>query len=93
MILAFGAVATAAEPQWIWHAADDRNEAPAGTRFFRKTFDLQAPEGGRLEITCDDEYKVFLNGKVVGRNQDWATIESIDVSKALKDGANRLAKD
>lgn len=91
MILTFGAVATAAEPQWIWHAADDRNEAPAGTRYFRKTFDLKAPEGGRLDITCDDEYKVFLNGKVVGRNQDWGTIESIDVSDSLKGGANLLA--
>jgi len=81
----------AEEPQWIWWPNDARDRAPAATRFFRKTFEVESPAGGRLEITCDDGYKVSLNGEVVGRDGNWSTIEVIDVSGALQDGTNVLA--
>lgn len=80
----------AEEPQWIWFSGDARGDAPADARYFRKAFNVASPKSGRLEITCDDTYKVFLNGKPVGRDTNWKTIESIDISSSLADGENVL---
>ncbi len=91
LVLANTVAAIADEPQWIWWPNDARDRAPAATRFFRKTFEVESPVAGRLEITCDDSYRVSLNGKELRRDGNWTTIESIDVSAALQDGTNLMA--
>jgi putative heme-binding domain-containing protein len=83
--------------QWIWF--DEGNplqDAPAETRFFRRTFTLEkaagkTPDEAVLEITADNAYTVWVNGVEVGTGNDWAFVQSYDVEKALVAGKNVLA--
>ncbi len=81
----------AKEAQWIWSPAYEKELAPAGTCFFRKTFNLNAPENGRVEIACDDRYELFVNGRKVGKGDNWKTLDSYDVTRLLVSGANTVA--
>ena len=80
-------------PSWIWHAeGDPRTDAPAGSRYFRKTLTLdKAPDAANLEITADNHFVVWINGKNVGSGDEWATLFSFDVARHLKAGKNILA--
>lgn len=72
---------------WIWHPGG----AAAGTRWFRKGFELDAvPTQARLRITCDNGYAVSINGTAVGAGQRWETVQEYEVAKALRRGRNEL---
>ncbi len=84
-----------ASGHWIWFdEGDPTTAAPVEKRYFRKTFDL--PEGGKpaagvLSIAADDRCVAYLNGKRVGSKNGFNTPEFLDVTAALKPGANILA--
>lgn len=63
---------TTAEAQWIWNTSD-ATRAPAGqTIAFRKVFNLaDAPERLVVVISCDNEYRVYLDGRPVGEGKQW----------------------
>ncbi len=74
--------------EWIWSATDGR---PAGEEVvFAKKFKLPAKTTGGIIITCDNEYVLTINGKEIGRDSNWETVESYDVSGALQAGANTI---
>jgi hypothetical protein len=85
--------------EWIWHATDGGNPAsaaPAGTRLFRRSFDL--PDGftparaaAKLGIGADDTFTAWVNGHEVGRGDDWRHVQSFDVARLLRPGRNVLA--
>lgn len=81
--------------RWIWSAEEDPAvSAPAGKRYFRKTFDLPAgkpPTRGTLRIAVDDRFAAFVNGQPVGDRVDWRSPHKLDVSSALRSGRNVLA--
>ncbi len=54
--------------QWIWYPEDEPTKsAPAGSRYFRRVFkNKQLVETADFEITADDAFELFLNGKQVG---------------------------
>ena len=80
--------------QWIW-AYENISAAPAGERVaFRKSFELtDAPSKAILVITCDNDYTVYVNGKKVKTDDNWETIESLNVAKHLKVGTNEIFVD
>ena len=84
-------VATAQEPQWIWSSAHQKNEVPAGDCFFRKSFDLKAPELGEVQITADNRFELFVNDQPIGRGEDWRQLQVFDISKHLRKGRNCVA--
>lgn len=60
--------------QWIWTQEVPYHDRPAGPRRFRKTFLL--PEGKVvdslvIDITCDDLYSLYINGRVLGHGLQW----------------------
>ncbi len=58
-------------PQWIWYAeGNPTKQAPAGLRFFRKTVKFDRMRVVTIDITCDNEFVLCLNGEVVGRGDD-----------------------
>ena len=71
-------------PEWIW--ADGQPKSC----WLRHTFDANA-KSAMLIATCDNVMKVTLNGKVVASSSEWNTPIKVDVSKALKSGANTFA--
>lgn len=82
---------SAAEPQWIWGSPEAATSAADGLCLFRKTFNLNTvPESAILSITCDNQYVVRINERLVGVDEDWQQIERYEVSSILKAGENDL---
>jgi putative heme-binding domain-containing protein len=79
--------------QWIWF--DEGNplvEAPAATRYFRRTFKVDRPvDEATLDLTADNAFTVWVNGTRVGSGEDWKRVERFDVKKHLLTGANVIA--
>ena len=87
---------------WVWHAGDlarPGQQPPECSRFFRKAFELEtAPNGeerASLVLTADNEWTVFLNGRLVGEGEKgtaaWHTPGLLDVTDQLRPGPNVLA--
>lgn len=96
LIAVLGLVATvsraaADEAQWIWSPAYEKEEAPAGTCYFRKTFNLGTPEQGEIQISADDKYELFVNGQQVGTGQNWKVLDVYDIKPFLVQGANTIS--
>jgi hypothetical protein len=83
--------AAAKEAEWIWSPAYEKELAPAGTCYFRKSFHLGAPESGQVQIACDDSYELFVNGRQDGSGNNWKLLDVYDVGKYLVQGQNTVA--
>ena len=57
--------------------------------YYRLTFNAAQATPAALRLTAVDEYEVFLNGRSVGSDGDWTTMEELAVE--LQGGANHLA--
>ena len=81
----------AAEPQWIWGTEKSNESVIDGLCLFRKTFDLEkVPDSAILQITCDDQYVIRINNRLVGVDENLTTIEQYDVASILKKGENAI---
>lgn len=79
---------------WIWHYEDYTN-VKYTTRYFRYHFTLpDDPVAGTLQITADDEVKLWVNGTEItldGAN-DWETVALVDtITDYLVAGENIFA--
>jgi len=90
-LLLIASEAVAKEAQWIWSPAFEKEFAPQGVCYFRKAFNLQAPESGMIQISCDDSYELFVNGRQIGGGQNWKVLDVYDVSRFLIKGINTIA--
>ena len=77
------------EAEWIWGAAEDE-QLPSAC-WFRKTFDVPEVESARVQITADDRFELFVNGRRVGTGKDWKVLASYDIRKFLVAGRNAIA--
>lgn len=85
-VSAYGHVA----PEWIWGSEGADVEAEAGRCDFLKSFSLDEVHTGRLEIVCDNQYVVRLNGRLIGIGNQWKQWTAYDVSPFLVVGENRI---
>ncbi len=82
------------EAQWIWSpASDDHSKAgaPLGTCYFRRSFDMTQPEAGEVQITADQSYELYVNGRKVGEANNWHIMDVHDITRHLKSGRNTVA--
>ena len=77
--------------QWIWSPAFEKELAPQGACYFRKTFDLTSPEQGEIQISADDKYELFVNGRRIGGGENWKKLDVYDFTKYLTSGPNVVA--
>ena len=81
--------------KWIWFPeGDPAVSAPAGTRYFRRVFELpanQAIGAATITMTADNEFRVFVNGREAGKGNDWKMPEKTTIGTLLKPGRNILA--
>ncbi|MEU4219095.1 family 78 glycoside hydrolase catalytic domain [Actinoplanes sp. NPDC026623] len=89
-----GASLTGAE--WIWYPeGDPASTAPAGDRFFRRTFDLAATGKATLVVTGDDTADVWVNGARVSSSRRvtdaWKRATTVDVTAQVHAGTNTIA--
>ncbi len=85
------APANAQESQWIWSPAVQDAAAPGGVCYFRRIFDMTQPESGEVQITADESYELFVNGRSVGSGKNWRMMDVYDVTKYLVVGRNVIA--
>lgn len=79
---------TGPTPQWIWHG----NAREGQEVFFRRQFTLPAaPRSAHLAITCDNHFRIFVNGERRGASDTWETPRLLDVTKDLRGGDNAIA--
>jgi putative membrane-bound dehydrogenase-like protein len=80
--------------QWIWFNEPD--PAPPGTRYFRMVFRINRPvqqpvDEAILDLTATHSFTVWVNGKQVGKGNDWKKVRAFDVQKLLVHGSNVIA--
>lgn len=82
---------------WIWlNEGDPAAGRPVETVYFRRTFLIDRPvqkvvDEGTLDITADNAFTVWLNGREIGKGTAWQQVYSFDVMKHLVNGKNVLA--
>lgn len=74
--------------KFIWSVPNSRVDVEPAKVFFRKSFEASGVQSGLLEITCDDGYRVYVNGKLVGSSTVWQEVIRYDISSLLRDGKN-----
>ncbi len=80
---------------WIWYPeGNPAVDAPAAGRSFERTFVLPAGRSvtrARLRVSADDQFAARLNGKDVGRGDDWRVAQEFDaIGGWLQAGTNVL---
>ncbi len=79
-------------PQWIWTASHPNSDESREVHFFRGRFTLTGGwKKATLEVSVDNEAVLHLNGQAIGQSKDWQKPLRIDLTKALRQGANVLA--
>lgn len=85
--------APALKARWIWSTADAAGPGPKGGDAItvRRRFELKSiPVSAIAAVTCDNEYAVFLNGRNIGADTNWETVELLGLQAQLKQGTNEL---
>ncbi len=74
--------------KWIWSNAKEKPVA-GETIALRKVFELPR-KASRADgvITADNEYTLFVNGKKIGSDPDWMTVETVALEDVLVPGKN-----
>ena len=81
----------AVDAKWIWSHKNFKTAAGGETAVFRKTIDLkEVPANAAAIITCDNEYKISVNGKPAGADPNWESVEIISLKRFLKRGENTI---
>ncbi len=80
--------------RWIWTGGGEpAKSAPAGKRFFRRSFKVEAGRpvaSARLVVTADNLFAARLNGRPVGSGSDYKTTYEFDVTALVVPGANTV---
>ena len=87
-------VVSLANASWIWHSAEDgANNAPAGTKYFKKVFqaDPTALSAATMMIAADNSYVAWVNGKEVVKGTDWKKPQQFSITPHLKPGNNVIS--
>ena len=81
---------TASPARWIWTHPDAGAGAPPQTVRWRRDFHLSsAPDTAMAVVTCDNEFKLFVNGRLIASGKDFSRPQFIDLSAALAIGHER----
>ncbi|NQT35064.1 hypothetical protein HQ587_07735 [bacterium] len=65
------------------------------TYYFRRSFEIQyEPAGGKIMLTADDNWSLYINGNAIQYDTedelDWSEVTEIDISKYLVVGKNTV---
>ncbi|HEY2761581.1 MAG TPA: HEAT repeat domain-containing protein, partial [Pirellulales bacterium] len=84
--------AHADDMQWIWSPAQAQEKnVPPGACYFRKSFTAGPVESAEIQISCDNAYELYVNGRQAGEGDNWRTMKSHDIAKLLTPGRNTVA--
>jgi hypothetical protein len=76
----------------IWNAPKAADKTKPATVYFLKKFSLDAtPPDATAVVSCDNTFKLFVNGKKLGSGNDFTAVYVFDLKPALKSGTNVIA--
>ncbi len=79
-------------PKWIWNTPQAARRADARTVYFRKMVEFsELPTEALVIITCDNGFKLFVNGKEVSSGRDYGKPRLVDILSRVKKGWNVIA--
>ena len=82
----------AVEPKWIWKDAGAAEKTEALTLYWRKEVNLpETPTEAVAVATCDNSFKLFINGKEVTSSSDYNKPKLVDIRSHLVKGRNLFA--
>ncbi|MCC7475754.1 MAG: HEAT repeat domain-containing protein [Pirellulales bacterium] len=76
---------------WIWSPAQKKDEVPIGDCYFRKSFTVNQTDFAQVHIACDNQYELYVNGRLVGRGGDWRNMDVHDINSFMAPGSNVVA--
>lgn len=77
--------------KWIWHPTAKGNNQ---TVFLRRACDIDRGAqitSAALDISADNEFVLYVNGRKIGAHDNWAELRTYDVASALQGGRNVIA--
>lgn len=79
-------------PRWIWSYASASSTSPGRESItLRKRFKIDgAVTGGVAIVTCDNGYTFWVNGKRLAGDEDWNSVETVDLKSSLRAGDNEI---
>ena len=82
----------AVEPKWIWKDAHAAERTEALTLYWRKEIELGgAPDEALAVVSCDNSFKLFVNGKDAGAGNDHTQPKLVNLKPHLVKGKNLIA--
>ena len=93
MLWSFAAAQSDAVPtaNWIWSAQRTAGNSPAGICYFRKTFIIPEKSQGSIDLACDDQYTLYVNGIKVAVGSGPANLQRHQLTPYLQAGRNVVA--
>jgi hypothetical protein len=80
------------QPKWIWSHERAAQKAEPSTIYFRKIIELpKVPDEAVFIVTCDNSFKLYINGREAGAGKDHTKPAVLDVRKHLREGINLIA--
>lgn len=81
-----------AKTRWIWNHSGAAESSVPETVYFRKRILLQeTPTAASIVVTCDNSFRLFVNGKQVSAGKNYAKPKLLDVRSHLRKGENIIA--
>ncbi len=75
-------------PSWVWKKGGATDEAI----FFRKIFEIaENDQAAVLTVTCDNKFRAWINGRLVGVGADWSNPQKFEIRKDVMKGKNVIA--
>jgi mono/diheme cytochrome c family protein len=75
--------------RWIWSDKNAATSTAPATVYFRRQFKAQAkPSSADAIITCDNEFKLYINGKLAASGDNWMEPVKKDLKEFIHDGQN-----
>ncbi len=84
-------VDTIPSANWIWSAEQKSVKNPPGICYFRKTFIIPDQCQGWIDMACDDQYILYVNGIKVAAGRGPENLERYQLTPYLHAGRNVVA--
>src|SRR5665647_747354 len=81
------------QASWISYYDYSMHLSPVGggTVYFRKNiFTNGAVKDASLDITADESYELFINGKLIGKNANWKNVDHYSIRDFITNGTNTI---
>jgi hypothetical protein len=80
------------KPKWIWKDSKAAEKTEAVTIYLRKFVELsEQPSRAAFIVTCDNSFKLYINGEEAGSSKDHTKPSFIEAKKYLRKGINLIA--